>query len=383
MLKSMNGKKSKKSKQVKNLKWIKMREVRKCSSSDVDSIVNKPLLDNDLESRSRMMEMDSKLNNPTIYGILKNVEAHLEELPDLENPKKTLPKKLCGRCNKEFSKANIAKHSRKCTGSESRRQQVMEMRKLIQENSLLREEIKEVRKENEVLKLKLKNEEPEIFQLKDVTETKKLSTKKSYNRYWKRYEDFCVDNGGLPIRSVKSVIEFFNSITNSEFSGGKPYTITTKKTIRSVLATTFKTMFGKDISHLLKVKNAKKRLPKAKYSLNNEEVYGFLKSLKNSVQDFIPMYVLIFSGCRVHSLAMLKKSAISGDTLNLYDHKTEKDIPFKIESETILNMLSLFAAEKDLMIMYSINVNLIETLKERKRLKEEVSIFHKRLCLFS
>jgi hypothetical protein len=48
-------------------------------------------------------------------------------------------------------------------------------------------------------------------------------------------------------------------------------------------------MFGKDISHLLKIKNAKKKLPKAKYILNNEEVYDFLTSLQNGVQDFLPI----------------------------------------------------------------------------------------------
>jgi hypothetical protein len=70
---TFKSKKSKKSEQVKNLKWLKMREVRKSSSPDVDNFVNKPLWDNDLENRSRMMKIDSKLNNPTIYGILKNV----------------------------------------------------------------------------------------------------------------------------------------------------------------------------------------------------------------------------------------------------------------------------------------------------------------------
>ena len=256
------------------------------------------------------------------------IKNTIEKIKILKSKRqKTIPKVTCKKCWRPFSKANIAKHRRTCKGGEDNIAE--EKAKLILENEQLKKENDLLRQENETLKLQMKNDHPDYMDIKQLTVAKKLNTRISYIRHWGQYEKWCLANQS-PINSISSLAAYFNSLSNVG-GEGKIIAYSTKKTIRSILASTFKAMYEKDPSRFLKIKRQRGPAAKVKYSMSDNEVLSYLSTFQGMNQDFLANYILLMSGARVHSLAVLKVKECSVDgVLSMHDHKTTKDIPFQI-----------------------------------------------------
>jgi len=62
--------------------------------------------------------------------------------------------------------------------------------------------------------------------------------------------------------------------------------------------------------------------------MNTDEIKAFLKTQVYDLESFLSCYILIFSGCRVHTLSMIKPENYQNGTLEMFDFKTQKSLEF-------------------------------------------------------
>ncbi len=270
-------------------------------------------------------------------------------IPQCENNIKFLGKKIiredkfCDKCQYYYGYSNFSKHYKICQGKLIKKSKEEEKENLMQEIIKLKSRVKELEKENEQLRSQNANANAKVedpLEFTDIIKNKSINTRSSYKCIWDKYLAWCKENNYFPWMR-KSIVQYFYNLKNPPFNE-KRKKASTLNTTRSIILSSVKTLYGKDLSKLIsKVKNSTKAKPK--YEMSEEELFDYLSSYKFLEEDFLALYILIFSGCRVHSLAMLRPANWDGENVNLCDYKTKKLIPFKIESTIIKAKLSEFA----------------------------------------
>ena len=269
----------------------------------------------------------------------------------------------CEKCDTYISYANFQKHLKKCQGTKKKKIN-LEVNLLKKEIDELKEKILQLKKENANLRLQISSGD-ETLEMEDLVKNKSHNTQLSYTSNWKKYEIWCFDNN-KPCYNKKSAIDYYSYLLKPPF-GSKKLKYSSISTARAVLLLGFKYIYKQEINFFLNSK--KKRNIKPKYSMSEEEIFSFLTSFDNK-QDFLAHFILIFSACRIHSLAMLKKKDCQDGVINLYDLKTDKEIPFTLQDSFINELLDHHLSnksEEDFAFYPPYNVRSLQDLTKRSK----------------
>ena len=297
---------------------------------------------------------EAKVFQEKVQKILEQRRINEENLKKYEKPvflsKKTdrikRPEKECPKCFKKFSYSNWAKHVNKCDG-ESRQEEIdKEKAELLKKNMKLERKIAKLLKENKALRFQLGNKQDDFLMMSDLVKNKCANTRSSYQYHWDKYLDWCETEEIQPSEK-KSIIDYFATLIRPEFTVRRKMRPSSLNTIRSVFLTGFKHIFNKNIQALLPRQKTQNLKVKPKYQMSNEEIFEFLKTLKLKIRDFLVFYILTFSGCRVHSLAMLKGQNYKNMTMDLHDYKTNQDIPFTFNTDAVGTMMTDYVANRN------------------------------------
>lgn len=249
---------------------------------------------------------------------------------DINNQNKSKrPDKRCPKCGVLKSYSNFATHVKKCTETSENNELLLENLNLKNtiENQILK--IKKLESENFDLKALLadKDEKLDPITINEVIYNKSYGTQLAYSTIWGRYITWCKDEG-IESSSIRSALDYFKIVQDLK-RNNKTLKPTTLNLISSVLQTLFKKIYSKDISkYLPKRTNFQNLKIKPKYVMTIEEIKAFLKSQINDLQNFLSCYILIFSGCRVHSLSMIKPENYQNGIFEMFDFKTQKSLEF-------------------------------------------------------
>ena len=290
-------------------------------------------------------------------------KADLDEISSTSMMKKKRRDDLyCEKCYTFKSYANFQKHIKKCLGTKKKKVN-LEVN-LLKEINELKEKIVKLEKENANLRLQVSSGD-ETLEMEDLVTNKSHNTQLSYIGNWKKYEIWCFDND-KPCNNKKSAINYYSCLLKPPI-GCKKLKYSSISTARSVLLLGFKYIYKQEINFFLNHK--KKRNIKPKYSMSDEEIFLFLTSFDDK-QDFLAHFILIFSACRIHSLAMLKKKDYQNGVINLYDFKTEKGIPFTFQDSFINKLLDHHLSnksEEDFAFYPPYNVRSLQDLTKRSK----------------
>jgi site-specific recombinase XerD len=254
--------------------------------------------------------------------------------------------KECPKCSKKFSYSNWAKHVNKCDG-ESRQEMIdKEKAELLKKNLKLERKISKLLKENKALRFQLGNKQEDFLMMSDLVKNKCANTRSSYQYHWDKYLDWCETEEIQPSEK-KSIIDYFATLIRPVFTVRRKMKPSSLNTIRSVFLTGFKHIFNKNIQALLPRQKTQSLKVKPKYQMSNEEIFEFLKTLKLKIRDFLVYFILTFSGCRVHSLAMLKGKDYKNMTLDMHDYKTNQEIPFSFSNDAVGNMMTDYVTNQN------------------------------------
>jgi integrase len=257
--------------------------------------------------------------------------------------KKSREPKLCQSCEKKISYTNFSKHQQNC-GKNKDDKSEEKRKKLEEENAQLQKKIDELESENAHLRSLLKEEKKEIFTVDSIIKSKKSNTQTSYRRTWDEYLLWCEENKAEP-NSRTSCLDYFNDLCNP-LPKTKRLKFTSLKTVRSVLMIFFKSLYQKDVTGILPKPDSRGDEKKLKYVIPDDVLLNFFCNMKK-IEDFLFYYILLISGCRNHSLAMLKRKNCNNEIINYYDFKKSKSYSVEIMSKVVKEIFILFLNSKN------------------------------------
>jgi hypothetical protein len=260
---------------------------------------------------------------------------------------------LCPKCGNFKSYSNFSTHFKNCSTKNDKRIELINEQAAEIKN--LKTKIMKLEFENSTLKNKINSLENNIddkITFENLLILKKDNTRKLYTNVWDSYLTYCRDNQKNH-ENRNSAIEYFNNISKSKLKHS------TQNTTRSVLIRLFKSLFNKDLSLLRKHKFRNLKL-KPKYNLSNEQIKEFLKIYLTeehyNLEVFLSLYILTFSSCRCHSLAMLKKENYINGEFHMYDSKTENTFIFKMSGRVLELVEEYLSMHTDTYLFFSQNI---------------------------
>ena len=278
-----------------------------------------------------------KDKNLDIDKVIKAIERSAEKRQKKKGKRVRRPDVECQTCFVKFSYANIAIHTRRCRGLGPRQKWKEEKEDLIIKNKILAHKNEKLEVENKLLKIKLKEKNISLpnIDIDQVIHNKSENTKSSYNSQWARYIEWCAECD-LDFETKESVFEYYKNLCSQINLRASVINL-----IRGILIKIFKTLYNLDLSVLLTKKRERKREhKKPKYHMNNKEILSYLYDFRCQPQNLLAQIILIFSGCRVHTLSAIKKCDIASDgSIAMQDYKTNKEIIFKIGESRFNEML--------------------------------------------
>jgi integrase len=237
-------------------------------------------------------------------------------------------KKECKFCEKNMTVSNLYKHTNRCV---IRKTFNVSKSVILQKLGEFSDNEQSEMKEMQLKYAKLENfiskwyEEMAgiISQVKEPNNTRRLDdmavseyTLMEYKSEWKHYEEWCSSNTKDPLSSGSA---------NSYLAYLKPNVkTTTLKKKRSRIKTILQFLLEKPVVlREIRVRNS----ITPKYSLSEQEIKDYLKEQKEiNEKDYLIQLMLVTFGCRVHSLAGLKRKHLeflrTGDKIFLPDTKT-------------------------------------------------------------
>jgi integrase len=295
--------------------------------------------------QKRKLELNAEKDSEELKVIEKKING-IQKKAKLPDKKIKRAPVICSSCGIAKSYSNFNKHYLTCQANNKKSKIIFEKKQNFEEEiKTLKLRVRELELENEMLKSQIKlSEEDEILTMNQLVESKKTNTKSSYLYHWTKYLDWCSDRKKIS-HSKNCVLEYFNELCDPLTE--KKYKPNTINTIRSILMTGFSNLYDKHISKLLNKKTSTKRnKTKEKYSMSQEELLKFFESLTD-IQDFLYYYILLITGCRNHSLAMLTPDDYEDGVLSYKDYKTDQEHSVKIKSDIVTNLFDIYAGKKD------------------------------------
>jgi len=230
----------------------------------------------------------------------------------------------CPICNLPRSYSNFAAHIRACREREKNKSNELILLKESIQN--LQQTIKDLQSKNSELQSLLNNHGLEPYTFENLLCNKSFGTRNTYKTIWFRYLKWCKDKNIEP-KSITSATSYFDNI--KETSKGKTFKSSTVNLIRSVMIVCFNRIYSINLSKYFPRKIKFNRLQiKPKYVMTDLEIKSFLLEQIHDLNNFLSFYLLIFSGCRVHSLAMLSYKSYSDGVFKIVDFKTDKSSKF-------------------------------------------------------
>ena len=244
----------------------------------------------------------------------------------------------CGYCGKDRDEHNRKRHITACA-TKYKCNHLEEIEGLKAEIENLKDKIKNLEEMNFQLNSQIKGKE--LLTMEQLVSMKSHNTKSSYVYHWGNYLNYCKINN-LDCISKSTAMEYFKNLRNRSIESNMK--LSTLNLIRSILVLGFKHLFELNIGCLLPREKSTFAKTKPKYVCQDEELYEYLRYLLLELKDeqsFLANYILCFSGCRCHSVSMLKKKDLNFNTLLIRDYKTKKDLPFNL-TLTMSDMLQKF-----------------------------------------
>jgi len=248
---------------------------------------------------------------------------------DINDKNSRRPDKRCPNCGILKSYSNFATHFKKCS-------ETNESNELMLENLNLKKTIEDLNLKNKNLETEIsdlksilanKNEKLDPITMNDVIFNKSYGTQLTYSNAWRKYIKWCEDEK-YESSAIRSAQAYFKSVQHPKLAE-KRLKPTSLNQISSVLQIMFKRIYSKDISQYLPSRYKFQHLRiKPKYSMNTDEIKTFLKSQLYNMESFLSCYILIFSGCRVHTLSMIRPENYENGTLEMFDFKTHRSLEF-------------------------------------------------------
>jgi len=246
------------------------------------------------------------------------------------------PDKPCHICGIPKSYSNFKTHTRKCSEKSKNKKYNFPLENLKLKLCLEDQKLKIQKLESEISELrahfKNEHEDQDPITINEIVCNKSYGTQIAYTRIWNKYILWCQETDKVP-SSIPSVIKYFKEVKNPKLSSKRYFKPTTLNLLSSVLRTCFKKIYSKDISEYLpnKVKFQNLKI-KPKYAMTTDEIKALLKEQINDLQNFLSCYILIFSGCRVHSLSMLEPRNYKDGVFEMFDYKTQKRLEFVLSN---------------------------------------------------
>lgn len=261
---------------------------------------------------------------------------------DIQSKNTRRPDKRCPNCGIFKSYSNFSTHYKKCIDINEKNQLMVENLNLKKINEDLLLKIKE--QETQISDLNSiiasKDEKLDPITINEVIYSRSYATQLAYSKIWNRYIKWCKYEN-IDSSAIRSVQNYFRSIQHPKLSSQllKP---TSLNQVSSVLRSLFKKIYSKDISAYLPKRYGFQQLRiKPKYTMTTDEIKAFLKSQIYNLQNFLSCYILIFSGCRVHTLSTIKPEDYENGTFYLFDSKTQKNQEFVL-SKTIKQIMTSY-----------------------------------------
>jgi integrase len=263
--------------------------------------------------------------------------------------------KICPICNYPKSYSNFAVHVRACKNKE--RIKNNEIHQLKETNQILNKKIEDLESKNYELQSLLNIQGIEPYTFDDFLNDKSYGTKGTYTHIWNRYIKWCKDKKIEP-KSIYFARLYFNEIKSLNI-----FKQSTLNLIRSVMINLFNKIYSIDLSKFFPKQIKFYRLDiKPKYVMSVDEIKAFISELisDKNLNNFLSFYLLIFSGCRIHSLAMLTPKSYSDGELKMVDYKTGKTTKFeltKVMKNVMNNYIDKNSNNNFLFFSQDLNIN--------------------------